>query len=320
MTITTLSLSVRPHAGESLSSLLFRIANQNGVEGIQPILRAAGITRGYRPRGPKQEMALSLVCRMPPKLITAISPVECATPDKFGKKQLSFFGHRVQADHLLIGDRDRVCPTCLAASRYRNGLHNFNFVTCCAWDGSHLLDICPSCGSDIDAHRANIDHCKCGLDFRTVRPTQAAVEEKLIAQLICRRWLFTFYRGTIPDVPNAIDALKAMDLGEALRAIHFFYRFGRQDFSAGDPGVRSKSLVDVRPHIIRVGKLLLDWPEPFRDWITTSRGFVPRHSTALREAQSIERISFRMYTELPEPVFAFIHEELMVYLRSRIEK
>ncbi|WP_230951668.1 TniQ family protein [Burkholderia diffusa] len=89
-----LLLSVTPRRGESLSSVLHRVAEINGLSGPGMVLRRAGVAAA-RPRFPSEVDALARVCRLSPKLVRAMTPMSIGAMDCNGVKhpKISLYGH-----------------------------------------------------------------------------------------------------------------------------------------------------------------------------------------------------------------------------------
>ncbi|WP_423395607.1 TniQ family protein [Burkholderia sp. LMG 21824] len=222
---TPLLLGVAPHRGESLSSLLHRVAEVNGLSGPGMVLRRAGVAAA-RPRFASEVDALARVCRLSPKLVRAMTPLTVGAIDRSGTKhaKISLYGHWVEPDAILVGANERICPVCIAEHRHVLGVNAYVFATCCAVHGVQLLDRCPSCRRDVSSMRPALARCQCGMDLGSIACQPAKPDDLMITRLIDRRWRMSFEHD-VPDCPPGVPSdFAALDLGELLRVLSFLYR------------------------------------------------------------------------------------------------
>ncbi|ABB05596.1 TniQ family protein [Burkholderia lata] len=309
---TPLLLSVAPHRGESLSSLLHRVAEVNGLSGPGMVLRRAGVA-AVRPRFPSDADALARVCRLSPKLVRAITPLTVGAIDRNGTKhvKVGMYGHWVEPSLVMVGENERVCPACIAEHKHVLGVNAYVFATSCAVHGVRLLDRCPNCKRELSCLRLSLTRCQCGSDLGSATCQPVEQGEMMIARLIDRRWRMSFERD-VPSFPHDAPLdFRALDLGELLRALSFLYRTSGATNGSPDKGLRSKAIHELAPRMQKVGRVMLNWPIGFTELVKAERLYRPRSVSRVVVARSVEHISLRLFTELPEPKFAFLHTALV---------
>ncbi|MDR9054838.1 TniQ family protein [Burkholderia multivorans] len=309
---TPLLLGVAPHRGESLSSLLHRVAEVNGLSGPGMVLRRAGVAAA-RPRFASEVDAVARVCRLSPKLLRAMTPMNIGAMDCNGVKhpKISLYGHWVEPDAILVGANERVCPMCIAEHRHVLGVNAYVFATCCAVHGVQLLDRCPGCRRDVSSMRPGLARCQCGTDLGSAACQLATPDELMITRLIDRRWRMSFEHD-VPDCPPGVPSgFAALDLGELLRVLSFLYRVSGATIGSTDKGLRSKAIHELVPRMQKIGQIMSDWPRGFAELVNAKRQYRPRSGSILSSVRSVEHISLRLFTELPEPPFAFLHRALV---------
>ncbi|MCW5115578.1 TniQ family protein [Burkholderia cenocepacia] len=309
---TPLLLGVAPHRGESLSSLLHRVADANGLSGPGMVLRRAGVAAA-RPRFSSEADALASVCRISPELVRAITPLPAAAIDSNGTKHLkvSLYGHWVEPDSILVGASERICPACIAEHKHVLGVNAYVFATSCAVHGVRLLDRCPSCRRDVSSMRPGLSRCQCGSNLESVACQLAEPDEMMIARLIDRRWRMSFEQDVPSCPPGVPPDFAVLDLGELLRVLSFLYRVSGATSGSTDKGLRSKAVHDLAPRMQKVGRMMTNWPDGFIELVKAERKYRPRSGSHLDAARSVEHISLRLFSELPEPKFAFLHRALV---------
>ncbi|CAJ5422779.1 Uncharacterised protein [Burkholderia pseudomallei] len=309
---TSLLLGVAPHRGESLSSLLHRVAEVNGLSGPGMVLRRAGVAAA-RPRFASEVDALARVCRLSPKLVRAMTPLTVGAIDRSGTKhaKISLYGHWVEPDAILVGANERICPLCIAEHQHVLGVNAYVFATCCAVHGVQLFDRCPGCRREVSSMRPGVARCQCGTDLGSAACQPAKTDDLMITRLIDRRWRMSFEHD-VPDCPPGVPPdFAALDLGELLRVLSFLYRVSGATSGSTDKGLRSKAIHELAPRMQKIGRVMLDWPRGFAELVNAERQYRPRPGSSLSSARSVEHISLRLFTELPEPPFAFVHRALV---------
>ncbi|CAB3794324.1 hypothetical protein LMG28690_03906 [Paraburkholderia caffeinilytica] len=312
-----LLIGVTPSPGESFSSVLLRTAEANGLPGPGLVLRTAGIASTF-PRLQSEISALATVCRLNVDLVRALLPLERGAGDQglARKHRYRYYGTTVGLEHLLVGRAERVCPVCIRTSGYLPGVHSFTFVTACPFHAARLLDHCPRCDRAIDMLRPRLHLCQCGLDLGTVESVVASNDEMRVIRLVCRRWQFSFMRDIPPRCLDVPDELNDLDLNDLLRAISFLCRLNEERHRTWCAVTQSKRIRAVSWRVEQVGRLLRAWPHGFENLIRRVRtplvgGF------AHGGAGGVGRASISLFSELPEPKFAFIHRVLVSSMQQR---
>jgi hypothetical protein len=312
-----LLIGITPHPGESLSSVLLRTAEANGLPGPGLVLRAAGIASTL-PRVQSEISILAKVCRLNADLIRALSPLEWGVSNQGSgeRRRYQYYGANVGVGHLLVGTSERVCPVCIRTSRHLPGVHAFTFVTACPYHAVRLLDHCPACDRPIDMMRPRLHLCHCGFDLGLDSEIPVSDDEARVDRLVCRRWQFSFLRDTPSRCVDVFDGFNDLDLDDLFRTISLFCKLEEANYRRWGAASRSKRVRAIAWRIDRVGRLMRDWPNAFETQIGMVRnpivGPSPYHGIG-----GIGRASFELFSELPEPKFAFIHQVFLSSMQQR---
>ncbi|AJW94671.1 TniQ family protein [Burkholderia gladioli pv. gladioli] len=302
-----LLIGVKTYPGESLSSMLLRTAEANALPGPGFVLRVAGIASTF-PRLPNEVVSLARVCRQDPELIGALCPREFGVRERGAgpRRRYTYYGANVGQHHLLVGTCERVCPMCIRKFGYLPGVHAFTFVTACPYHQVRILDQCPACERAIDALRPRLHLCQCGFDLGG-DGVRVSDEEMRVARLVCRRWQLHFLRETPPRCEDVCDEFNKLDLDDLLRVISFFCTLEAAGGWSRYPASRSKRVRDVAWRVERAGCLVRDWPYGLQSAISKVRDPLVQMPPCTYHSDYLGRLSYRLFTELPEPTFGFIH-------------
>ncbi|MBF3419120.1 TniQ family protein [Burkholderia pseudomallei] len=182
-----LALRVEPYPDESLSSVLMRLVDANGLRSVEALLRDAGCV-AFGPLVSAEIAELSRVCRIEQSTMRSMCAVEVG-----GRARGAAFGyaigHRmIEARHLLVRERERICPLCLLESGIMLAAHRLTWMTACQVHSVRLLDVCPQCEKPITVARPNMARCRCGLDFSHISPVTCTVAEAMSTRYLYQCW------------------------------------------------------------------------------------------------------------------------------------
>lgn len=199
------ALRVEPYPDESLSSVLMRLVDANGLRSVGALLRDAGCV-AFGPLVSAEIAELSRVCRIGQSTMRSICPVEVG-----GRARGAAFsyavGHQViEARHLLVRERERICPLCLLDGGMMLAAHRLTWMTACPVHAVQLLDVCPQCEKPIMVTRPNMVQCRCGLDFSRISPITCTLEEAENARFMYHGWSQPTTRASgLPELLREIE-------------------------------------------------------------------------------------------------------------------
>ncbi|WP_081336193.1 TniQ family protein [Burkholderia vietnamiensis] len=190
-----LALRVEPYPDESLSSVLMRVVDANGLRSVGALLRDAGCV-AFGPLVSAEIAELSRVCRIGQSTMRSMCPVEVG-----GRARRAAFGyaighHVIEARHLLVRERERICPLCLLDGGIMLAAHRLTWMTACPVHAVQLLDACPQCEKPIMVARPNMVQCRCGLDFSRISPITCTLEEAENARYLYQCWCLPATAGS----------------------------------------------------------------------------------------------------------------------------
>ncbi|WP_080429795.1 TniQ family protein [Burkholderia ubonensis] len=202
-----LALRVEPYPDESLSSVLMRLVEANGLQSVRALLRDADCV-AFGPLVSAEIAKLSRVCRLEQSTVRMMCPIEIG-----GRARGAAFGyaighHVIEARHLLVRERERICPLCLLDDGIMLATHRLTWMTACPTHAVQLLDVCPQCEKPIMVTRSNMTRCRCGCDFSHIAPMACVREEAENASYLYQCWhLRTTTGAGLSDGLAAVEKL-----------------------------------------------------------------------------------------------------------------
>jgi len=202
-----LALRVEPYPDESLSSVLMRLVDANGLRSVGALLRDAGCV-AFGPLVSAEIAELSRVCRIGQSTMRSMCPVEVGGRARGAAFSYAVGRHVIEARHLLVREHERICPLCLLDGGIMLAAHRLTWMTACPVHSVQLLDICPECEKPIMVTRPNMVRCRCGLDFSRISPTACAEEEAENASSLYQCWCLPATAGSgLSERLTAVEAL-----------------------------------------------------------------------------------------------------------------
>ncbi|WP_408581346.1 TniQ family protein [Burkholderia cepacia] len=182
-----LALRVEPYPDESLSSVLMRLVDVNGLRSVGALLRDAGCV-SFGPLVSAEIAELSRVCRIGQSTMRSMCPVEVGGRARGAAFSYAVRHHVIEARHLLVRARERICPLCLLDGGIMLAAHRLTWMTGCPVHAVQLLDVCPQCEKPIAVTRPNMTRCPCGVDFSLISPITCTPEEAENARSLYQGW------------------------------------------------------------------------------------------------------------------------------------
>lgn len=210
-----LALTIEPYPDESLSSVLMRLVDANGLRSVGALLRDAGCI-AFGPLVSAEIAELSRVCRIDRPTMILMCPVEIGGRARGSSFGYSIGGHVVEARHLLVRERERICPVCIHEDGFLRSVHRVTWMTACPVHFVQLLDVCPQCARPIKVTRPNMARCRCGFEFSHFSSMACTTEEAENARYLYQCWRSPTIAGHGPSggqalVETLIDGLRTVE-------------------------------------------------------------------------------------------------------------
>ncbi|WP_175892827.1 TniQ family protein [Burkholderia cepacia] len=211
-----LALRVEPYPDESLSSVLMRLVDANGLRSVGALLRDAGCV-AFGPFVSAEIAELSRVCRIGQSTMRSMCPVEIGGRARGTAFSYAVGRHVIEARHLLVRERERICPLCLLDSEIMLAAHRLTWMTACPVHAVQLHDVCPQCAKPIAVTRPGMTRCRCGFILSQISPVACGSEEIETARHLHQCWRFLTSTGV--ELSAGLAAVeKRMDNTRAIRA------------------------------------------------------------------------------------------------------
>ncbi|MGU2441369.1 TniQ family protein [Burkholderia cenocepacia] len=211
-----LALRVELYPDESLSSVLMRLVDANGLRSVGALLRDAGCV-AFGPLVSAEIAELSRVCRIGQSTMRSMCPVEVGGRARKAAFSYAVGHHVIEARHLLVRERERICPLCLLDGGIMLAAHRLTWMTACPVHAVQLLDVCPQCEKPIMVTRPSMVRCRCGLVFSHISPVVTVPEEIESARCLYQCWRMSAATGSglsegLAAVEERIDCQHAVEM------------------------------------------------------------------------------------------------------------
>lgn len=218
-----LALRVDPYPDESLSSVLMRLVDANGLRSVGALLREAGCV-AFGPLVSAEIAELSRVCRIGQSTMRSMCPVEVGGRARGTAFSYVVGRHVIEARHLLVRERERICPLCLLDGGIMLAAHRLTWMTACPIHEVQLVDVCPQCEKSIMVTRPSMVRCRCGLVFSHISPVACVPEEIESACFLYQYWRMSTAQGSglsegLAVAEERIDPQRAVEMGIGSGAI-----------------------------------------------------------------------------------------------------
>jgi hypothetical protein len=164
---------VVPYLSEGLESLLFRVAERNGLQSASDIIRAAGSR--YQDFDAYDLDSLCAALNLSRVVLRSTVPIHSGYSVSFGVHSLDY-------SHIAMRE-SRICPICVSEFGYGRAEWYLRVLPVCWRHGIYLTDGCP-CKPEVPLKhcRKRYAQCDCG-EFLGSRPVQRASDAaRLLAE------------------------------------------------------------------------------------------------------------------------------------------
>lgn len=186
--VSPLPLSVVTLPGESMTSLLFRIAEVNNITGIGHLVRLSGC-HVVGPMVYSEIVELARLCRLDKEQLRDVCPAEITIRRGAPTFGYVVYGHFIEEQHLIVRRFERVCPHCMREHGYLLAAHQMALMTACPLHKVRLIDCCPGCRKPISVARPSLTFCRCGFDLSEAIEAEACGDEWQLSSLLYRWWI-----------------------------------------------------------------------------------------------------------------------------------
>jgi hypothetical protein len=217
----------------------------------------------------------------------------------------------------------KICVRCLAESGFCRRVWDCSLVTVCPIHECLLLDVCPKCTRRLRAIRNRLSVCVCGCDWTELQPDLRREHEITVSRRIYQLC------GLLPLDHHSKERLNPLqDLGLQDFVIVLTFIAGLECEMSWATGRPSKSIKlrneDLHTYMTAACQVFEKWPRTFHQFLDKkSKGNVrlnPRDGkldTVLKE--EFGALFKRLYRDLREPQFDFLHEAFAQYLTNRLK-
>ncbi|GEM_PF-6735652 len=251
--------SVTPYCDESVGGYMLRISEVNLGWSAQHLLQAVF---GSKSRFTFEKAgALADFCRSDPASVCELS---------------GYWRLRDGIDESMIGEwwiprRPHVvrscsalCPVCLDETPYSKAIWDVALVSCCPCHRTMLVDRCPQCGLLVSIRRNKVCQCRCGHDYRSIKPVLVSCDAVEIARDIQN----DIWRNAGSDLLSEIDVVNKISAQtNLLSTLQYFWFFGATfpTLVAGIPTRGQSTMSKIRAISVcdEAVKIMRDWPGSF---------------------------------------------------------
>lgn len=274
----SLPLTVHPLAGESATSFVSRLADENGISLTAIAKAVAG--KGKMPLavwGDREWDRLATMTSLAPEHLREMRHLKAGIATC--PHAVTFLGHPIRR-LFLISDRIRLCPLCVGERPILREVWSLVHSVACVEHGVLLVDHCD-CGRKLHRTQRGNDalSCLCGTPFKeiTFRPasTEALVGSRLLIYSLGFRTVYD--RSVISKSGMLPEPFASMPVADILSLIHLVGRVAATPASDDSPIARFTSSIapagEVRGHndlatsitiVENAMRILQDWPNAYQ--------------------------------------------------------
>lgn len=251
--------SVIPYFDESVGGYLLRISEVNIGLSAQHLLQSVF---GSKSRFSFEKAGeLADCCRSDP---TAVCELSGYWRSRDGIDESLIGGWWIPRRPHVRRSCSALCPVCLGDVPYCRAIWDVALVSCCPCHRTMLVDRCPQCALMVSVRRNKVCQCRCGHDYRSIKPVLVSDGAIEIACDIHR----DIWRDEGSKLSSKIDVVNRISAeGNLSITFKYFWFFG-VTFPAlvtGIPVPSQRTMNKVRAISACEEAVLVmsDWPESF---------------------------------------------------------
>ncbi|SDG56413.1 TniQ family protein [Propionivibrio dicarboxylicus] len=306
---------VTPFPEEYVLGYLHRVAEKNGIKGIQSLLSDALGT-------PRHSVSLTVVtklatyCRLYPEEVEQLSGIERRNHD--GVRSWQVCGEWVTKAAFIAPNHRKFCPCCLREAPFVRGCWQLVFYNACARHRTRLLDCCPKCRKRLNWTAHRLEYCACGYKLADAEALHASNDALTMSFLIELRGGARVPPGESLGVGHReFDLLAGLSLDGLHKTIwflgHCLKDLGR--YGTGH-GRLKRGQTEVDLMIRHTFELLKDWPKGFGDLLAEYARRPPADYQGPLEGRLLGPVQRYLRQELDGEEMAFIRLTYEQHLRT----
>ncbi|MDT6997662.1 TniQ family protein [Burkholderia cenocepacia] len=201
----------------------------------------------------------------------------------------------------IVRSCSALCPACLEDAPYSRAAWEIALVSCCPWHGTMLVDRCSQCGLPISIRRKKVCQCRCGHDYREIRPDTVPEGAIKIAHNINN----IIWRSGKQHSPLGMDLMNGVfyDVTPLIAFRHFwFLGVTFPAFVDGIPTYGQRTMSKARSIYAceKAALIMHDWPKSFFD-----------------QLEGLHRIRSREGIRVAERVLRGMWQQIVMLTRDR---
>lgn len=225
-----------PFNDESAFGYIHRLATNNFMDGWKEVARILNV-------GASRSALMNSIDELSNRLGL---PNEWVELIKSNENQCQHWNRFHQSYHI------KLCHECIKENPYRKNIWEHVFCTCCVEHQCELIDVCPSCKSDLNKSLIDFAHCKCGLDLSSVDYVRAPVHLLIVSQMM---------NGYINSKEQGLPFAEKIDANKAANLVRIIC----QQFDVNLPWLKStaalpQNLVSAKKFLEPMNEIFNDWP------------------------------------------------------------
>lgn len=242
----------KPFALESLRGYLLRLAEVNGLSGVAPILKLAGVSDDKSRHAEQPVEILELVTGHRMKDLAHLPLTNPLT----NIQQVS--GHPVSKGYSILSN-PKICPCCIKENGYAPAYWDLIAVQGCYKHQQSLITECHECKAKLTWHRPGLLTCKCGADLSGLQGNPLSLEELEFLRVIDAK-----FKGEVLDDSQSQTGLPFAHLTKISLStiLALMHTMGSMHLFINKQVVRAKACTH-QDEVKYALEILKDWPNNF---------------------------------------------------------
>lgn len=296
--------------GESLDSLLFRVAKLNHLHGISQLKIALDIPLGaFNAQLKNRRDQLQKCTGSTLELLCQSMPVEQDNGVGLG-------GHVIE-DRLVSLKTRRICPTCVKEHGIARTHWMLAPLAVCEQHGCYLWDECSACHVLLGDNRPELGLCRCGARFEKGASIAASAAAVALASFIVSLYTRRTNASSTDNWGFDFSHLIPFGLAEVLKLVVFLGVISSDRKSmALNLNRRLASMRIVRSNFERAAAALSDWPRGLFTLLREGMAYASWHETPNSVYGSLVHVHDLAMDKLDREAFKLVSEGINAFLKT----
>lgn len=294
----------KPFDLESMRGYLLRLAEENGLSSVAPILKLAGIGEDKARYAEQPVEVLESVTGHPLKTLAHLPLTNPLT----NIQQVS--GHPVSKGYSILST-PKICPCCIKEAGYTPAYWDLIAVQGCYKHQQSLVTECHQCHAKLTWKRPGLLTCKCGADLSGAKGIPLALEELEFLRVIDAK-----FNGLVLEDSESLTGLPFKHLTQVSLStiLAIMHTMGSMHLFVDKQVVRAKACTH-KDEVKYALEILKDWPNNFYKFLHRVGEEHGRESLGLDRQFSLftQRFFKRGY---PEQEIRFLKEAFITFGRT----